>query len=93
LEAKDLDIFLKENPSAIKRDTYTKEEVDCMFKELAKRIETPPVVELEPEIKEELHIVDQALNDLFESSDDKSTDDSQKTDDVDDLNSIFNELE
>jgi HK97 family phage prohead protease len=93
LEAKDLDIFLKEHPAKNKRDTYTKEEVDVIVRDIIKRFETPPKVETEPEVKEELHIVDQALADLFETSDEKSTDVPEKTEQDDDLNSIFNDLE
>jgi hypothetical protein len=37
--------------------------------------------------------VDQALADLFETSDEKSTDVPEKTEQDDDLNSIFNDLE
>ena len=75
---------------------------------LEKRFETPPTAEeldITPEdlisAKEvvsesgldEIHIVDQALEDIFAASDDKSIDATEDKVEDDDLNSIFTELE
>ena len=103
LEANDFTMFVKEH--ALKEsDTYSKQEVDCIIKvftdkvdALQKRFETPPVVKEEDtlpvETAPEIHIVDQALEELFTESDTKSNDSNVETDETDDLNSIFTELE
>ena len=106
VEAKDFEILVREHPQK-ETSTYTKEEVDCIVKvfsdkvaDLEKRFDTPPevkideVVPVEDVLEEGVEIVDQALEELFAASDDKSTD-APEGEDVkdDDPNSIFTELE
>ena len=88
IEAKDIQMYWAKTKME-ESDVYTKEEMDVIIKDILKRFETHPPVEIPKE--GELHIVDQALQELFESSDDKSGDDSVKDDD-DDLNSLLNEV-
>ena len=104
IEAKDFEILANEHPQKISK-TYTKQEVDCIINKfndkvdsLEKRFETPPVVKedvvpVEDAPKDEIHIVDQALEDIFAASDDKSIDATEDKVEDDDLNSIFTELE
>jgi len=90
LEVKDFEIYLKENFE----DIVEKDPIERKFlllqnkvEALEKRFDVPPVVE-----PQDLHIVDQALEDIFDSSDDKSIDEPEKTSDVDDLNLFIDEV-
>jgi len=100
-EAKDFAIFLKENQPDIEDDRLERKVkvLEVKLRDLEKRFDVPPVVKVEDVIPvvdapaAELHIVDQALEELFESSGDAPIDESEKSTDADDLNSIFTELE
>lgn len=91
-EVKDFEIFLRDNFEEIE----VKEPLEGKFLILEHKIEAlekkidviPPVVKDEGD----LHIIDQALGEVFESSDDESINDSEKNSDMDDLNLFIDEV-
>jgi HK97 family phage prohead protease len=94
-EIKDFEIFLEENYEEIELKDPIEKQVFLLQKkveDLEKRFDTPPEVKEEvipvEEPEGEVHIVDRALAEFFEPSDDKSINDSQKNDDADDLNTF-----
>ena len=96
-EAKDFEIFLKENQPKIEDNRLDRKVkiLEVKLKDLEKRFDTPPEVNIEETIpvEESIEIIDQALDEIFEASDDKSTDVTEDVIEDDDLNSIFTELE
>ena len=101
LEVKDFEIYLKENFEEVDETEPLEKKVFMLQKQvdtLQKRFDVPPVVDIkdveelpEPE-PVELHEVDQALEELFESSGDEPIDDSGKGSDADDLNDFMDEV-
>ena len=89
-EDKVVDVVESE-PDYEKRIKDLEKEVDFLKNE----IKNQPEVEITPAEQPagDIHIVDQLLTELFEESDDKSSDSSDKDSRDEDLNSIFEELE
>ena len=101
LEVKDFEMYLEENFEEVEIKEPLEKKVLLLEKEindLKKRFDTPPEVKVDEVIpieeeQEELHIVDQALAELYESSDEKSGDDSNsESEDAEDLNSFIDEV-
>ena len=99
LEVKDFEMYLEENFEEVEIKEPIEKKVFLLekkVKDLEKRFDVPPAVKIDEVITledvGELHIVDQALNDIFESSDGESIDDSTKESDDDDLNTLIDEV-
>lgn len=101
LEIKDFEMYLEENYEDVELQEPIEKKVLLLEKkieDLEKRFETPPEVKVEEttpieDVEEELNTVDQSIESLFESSDEKSVDDQEEPTEEDDLNSLFEELE
>ncbi len=96
LDVKDFEIFMEDTYEEIEETEPIEKKVILLqnrVEELEKRMVTPPKVEVtikeDPEPEDVLHIVDQALGDIFDSSGDPPTDEPEKTSDADDLNTFI----
>lgn len=96
VEIKDFEVYLEENFEEVEEEIPFEKRfmlLENKVNELETKLKVlPQEKEEDPPEPGALHIVDQALGELFESSDDKSSDDSGKGSDEDDPNSIINEV-
>ena len=99
VEAKDFEIFIKENQPEIEKKSILEKRIKILetkLDSLEKRFETPEtpnINDVEEDVEGELNKVDQALEEFFTSSDDKSVEENADSNNTkDDLNSFIDEV-